>query len=612
MLNKYLNSKGFIIFTFVLMCIMLFTQADRQFGYTSSEPKDRANINADGTAYYAYLPKWFIYHNDSEMKFLNTINEKYPGRNFNNFRIEIDPATGRKYNKFFIGATVMQLPFFLVANESHKIFWGNGDGYSLWYRFFIQIGAIFYWLLGGIFLYKFLKQLGNSSFTSILVIAILTFGTNLNFYTSIWVTMPHLYSFTMIAGLMNTSYRWAKESRKWDLLKMMVFIGFIVILRPTDILVVLIIPFFFDNFKSFYNRLKNIWSQNKSELIFAVIAGIVIVFIQLINVYIQIGSFKLSSYGDREGFPYLLAPKIGEVLFGFRKGLFPYAPVLLLLIPGVYFMYKRYRFYFTLGWFFVIFLNLYIISSWWDIYYGGGLGMRPLIDFFPLIAIPIAAMFTDVKSWFKPIIITIGVIGIYIYQIFQLQGQRSILDLDNMNYNHYKRIFLKLESRFEWALAYNQQYLPNKDFVVIDEIRINRNSPVEVIKLDSLKNFTFDSNHDFAELKFKFEPNKFPNTYLGNLMIKIKGECKLSNPQTKPFVALKLFQNENLIQEYVFPFGHLLNDLDEFEVFEVDLNHYLIPEADQFTIVLSYSHYESEYRNVKLQILDVKDKYEKL
>jgi hypothetical protein len=43
-------------------------------------------------------------------------------------------------------------------------------------------------------------------------------------------------------------------------------------------------------------------------------------------------------------------------------------------------------------------INIYVISSWWDWWYGGGFGLRAYIDMYGVMAIPLAAMLTWISE----------------------------------------------------------------------------------------------------------------------------------------------------------------------------------------------------------------------
>ncbi len=94
------------------------------------------------------------------------------------------------------------------------------------------------------------------------------------------------------------------------------------------------------------------------------------------------------TYGD-EGF-FFSRPALLKGLFSWRKGWLLYTPMMALALTGFVFLKKRIPQAF---WPLLIFTfaNIWIITSWWSWWYGGSLGMRPMIDSYALLALPLAA-----------------------------------------------------------------------------------------------------------------------------------------------------------------------------------------------------------------------------
>ncbi|MBK9270543.1 MAG: hypothetical protein IPM48_03010 [Saprospiraceae bacterium] len=94
------------------------------------------------------------------------------------------------------------------------------------------------------------------------------------------------------------------------------------------------------------------------------LSGLTIIGIQLIYWNIVTGPFFYYSYRDNPGEkldqfnPYLL-----EVTFSFRKGLFVYTSMALLMIAGHWFVYKYHREWRLSVLSFSV-INFYVIASW--------------------------------------------------------------------------------------------------------------------------------------------------------------------------------------------------------------------------------------------------------
>lgn len=83
-------------------------------------------IRADGLGYYSYLPAIFIY-NDYQFSFIDDIKKTHPQINFGNgFLNKTDEGN---VNKYYIGLSILLLPFFLLAHFIASIFNLSPDGY---------------------------------------------------------------------------------------------------------------------------------------------------------------------------------------------------------------------------------------------------------------------------------------------------------------------------------------------------------------------------------------------------------------------------------------------------------------------------------------------------
>lgn len=139
---------------------------------------------------------------------------------------------------------------------------------------------------------------------------------------------------------------------------------------------------------SFVALLKRLW-QRRPVLFLALAVGACVVSIQLLLWHTQIGKWFAYGY-EGEGFHWD-RPEVLKVLFGFRRGLFLWTPVLLLsLADTLSFLgtYRRRAVWTLLYWT----ANVYIISAWWMRYYGSGFGARVFIDHYPVLALPMAML----------------------------------------------------------------------------------------------------------------------------------------------------------------------------------------------------------------------------
>lgn len=579
-ISRVLHSKGFTIIVLVVSLLVLFIQADRRYGYTSSEEKPHTNIISDGTGYYAYLPQYIVYPEYKGFAFYEQVMKRYPDKAFFSM-LYFDPQTAEASNKFYTGTALVQSPFYLIGH-AYASMTQQADGYSTPYRLSIQFAALFYWLIGVIALLRLFKRMGYSQLVVLSGIVLLTFGTNLNLYAAYYVSLSHVYSFALIACFLNVAHSWSKTEKSSSFLWMCLLFGLIGIIRPVNVLILLILPFFFSSFTDFGQRIRTLFLK-QWKVVF--IGGVLIwlpVFIQLWVHYDQSGTFSLYTYNN-EGFDNLFTPQFFNVLFSYEKGFFVYAPVLFLVFPGIYFLLRKHPPFFLFGWALTTCITLYMICSWWSWEYGGGLGMRPLIEFLPLYLLPILALFQYAPKWLKAVsgIVVIG--GIFLYQVFQIQFNKDIILYSGMNKERFWHIFLKTDDRYKWMLAYDYQQLPEKQFI-----------PYKSYSLGSA-----GWEQSGATLSIHQEHIQWP------FYARFKGKVTIHDQANNPTLVVSYFRDGYLVDENMQPFGNQIETVGK--ATEVLLEFNPKPEAfDSVLVTYQPNGAENTLHTTRLQLLHEK------
>jgi hypothetical protein len=255
--------------------------------------------------------------------------------------------------------------------------------------------------------------------------------------------MTHAYTFSLVAVFLYQFIRWyEKPSLKSTMLMGLIF-GIIVLVRPVNI-ILLLFPLLFDiNSKpSLSNKLHFLKLNWKLILLFGFMI-ILVFFPQLLYWKYITGNWFFYSYMD-ERF-YFNNPHILQGLFSYRKGWLLYTPMMLLAILGIILLYKRNKKLFT-PLFFFFFVSIYVIYSWWSWSYGGSFGSRPMIDFYALFALPIAACIDWLLSKSK-VVATVGLTLIALFTSLNLiqtyQFRNGIIHWDHMTKESYWNVFLK-------------------------------------------------------------------------------------------------------------------------------------------------------------------------
>lgn len=334
----------------------------------------------DVISYYDYLPAAFI-EKDIKMQFLLTEREK-----FKKYWPQTAPNGGFVI-KTTMGMAMMYSPFFFSAHCLAEKLGCEANGFTAPYAFALIFGSIIYLLIGFLFLRRVLLKYFSDAAVAFTLL-IIGLATNLLCYAAIEAPMSHAYSFSLFCIFLYLTEKWY-TNRQWST---GIFIGLttglITLIRPTNGLIVLVFLLYnIAGWKDIPVRIR-LFLANYPKIIGMIICAFIVWIPQLLYWKYVSGEWLFYSYGDERFF--FNDPKIIDVLFGFRKGWLIYTPVMVFAIIGTGMLWKTNKQYFYPVVLFSI-LNLYIISSWWCWWYGGGFGMRPLIESYAILAVPLAA-----------------------------------------------------------------------------------------------------------------------------------------------------------------------------------------------------------------------------
>jgi hypothetical protein len=177
------------------------------------------------------------------------------------------------------------------------------------------------------------------------------------------------------------------------------------------------------------------------KLIIITLVAIITLLPQFIYWKYVTGSWVFYSYLDESFF--LSSPHILEVLFSFRKGLFIYTPLMVFAFMGIYRLYKTKSQYFFAVLTFTL-LNIYLVSSWWCWWYGGGFGLRAFIESFAILSIPLASFihYISQQKLLEIVVVRILLTTFILLNIFETyQYRKGVLHYDSMSFETYIKIF---------------------------------------------------------------------------------------------------------------------------------------------------------------------------
>ncbi|MFY9307454.1 MAG: hypothetical protein WAQ28_00245 [Bacteroidia bacterium] len=348
--------------------------------------KDKANsyhgvIWADAAGYFVYQPMWFIYGNNPAA-FPDSV-EAHTGYGFS-----LDRVSNRIITKYPCGTALLQSPFFLVCHFLAKPLGFEANGFSRIYSFGLYFSGIFYCAAGLFLLYGFLIRYFSRA-VSVAAPLLIFAGTNLFYYSIDMPGMSHVYSFFLFCFIVNITPSLLEKNNFTYWLMFFCCMVLIGLTRPTNVIIAL--------FPLFYNIRNKLELKERFQLILgkkfialsAALLSLLLALPQFIYWYKTTGNLITYSYGN-EGFINWNSPKLIEVWFSTKNGLFPYTPLALLCLVGIIVMIKSGRkieAYFIACKFLVI---SYLFASWWCWWFGCAFGARSFIEYYALLIIPFA------------------------------------------------------------------------------------------------------------------------------------------------------------------------------------------------------------------------------
>ncbi|MDA3822115.1 MAG: hypothetical protein PF450_05825 [Bacteroidales bacterium] len=439
--------NGFSYWALVIIAIVFFASDMVHHKWMKDQAPQRAVIKHDVKGYYSYVPAIFIF-GDHKLEFTGAKGFKNDGR-FQYLRIEKD----KRLIQYTSGLAILYTPFFLTAHATAPLFGQERDGYNWVYQFFLVISALFYVMLGLVFLRKLLLK-----YFSDLVVAgvllLLVFGTNLFYYTVYEGPMPHSYSFAFIALFLYFVDRWYAKPDVIQTIILGFVYGMVVLIRPTNALVIIVLLFCgIKDFNDIQIRIK--FLLRKTPLILLMIVFFIIPWIpQLLYWKSVTGSFFYNSYESVGSEYYIYAPQTLEMLFSYRKGWFVYTPIMFIGLIGFVFLFRNYRKIFWSTALYMV-VMIYVLSSWWAWWFGGSFGSRSMVDTYAIMSIPLAALLVKIveerrkKIQYSILAVLILLVGLQWLQTSQYNhGSIHYVSMDKDAYWHN---YLKIKHRGVWS-----------------------------------------------------------------------------------------------------------------------------------------------------------------
>ncbi len=448
-MDKYRYANWTLILVLAVWIGSFFQQEPYRSGIVSG---------GDAWGYYAYLPAFFI-HNDLDSLHRSVVaTATYNANIYNDPSSEIGIAManavgeGRQVIRWTMGVAILQLPFFAVAHVISIISGFPADGYSFWYRFMAHLAALVYAGIGLLLLKKTLSKYFDQGLSA-MVLAAIGLGTNLYYFSVFFGSMAHAYLFFLWSAVIRLSLLFYESRHIGKAILIGLCCGLITLIRPSEIIVVLIpLLFGIGENESFRERMRRIGREYRTFLL-AALAAVIVGSPQLIYWKLQTGALFYDSYRSL-GF-HFDKPEILNGLFSYQNGWLAYTPIMYLGLFGVFFLFRSRMFLWAV--LAVLPVHIYLTYSWyyWD--YSNGFGSRPMIDIYPLLAIPMGygLQYLSANKWVKRPVLALTGFFIWLNLFNTYQYNQGLLISGYANWPFYQSIFGKTSLSCNDLLAYD-------------------------------------------------------------------------------------------------------------------------------------------------------------
>lgn len=358
--------------------------------FLATIPLPRADgmlIGSDGIGYFLYVRSLAL---DRDLDFANEVASLNAAKYIDVYRT----PTGRISNQYGVGAPILWLPFFVAAHLLALALRALGapvaaDGYGYLYQAAVCVGSIAYGSCAMFLMHRTARRVSPG--TALAACAALYLATNFVYYLIAEPSMAHMCSVFAAAALV---YLWLALRPPTTLARCFAIGaagGLVGLVRQPDALL-LLMPMA----DALFARGAIL---ERGKRVAAMGAGFLSVFwVQMRVWYILNGSPFLSGYllkGD-QGFVWG-SPRLLEVLFSARHGLFLWHPILLLAVAGLMLLARQHP---TLGALLLLGFagQTYVIASWSAWWQGDSFGGRMFLASLPIFAIGLAAFLQRVRS----------------------------------------------------------------------------------------------------------------------------------------------------------------------------------------------------------------------
>lgn len=387
----------------------------------------------DGFGYYMYLPS-LIHSGDLNMQpaWADSLQKNYCD---GAIMYQLVPRENGNFIAVYqMGQAFVEAPAFFIGHLFAKTFGYKADGFTKPYHVAFLLNALLFIFLGLFYLKKLLRLFFSIPLT-ILLVLIVYVGTNYWITAALSYSLQHIYLFAIIAAMAYYFFKAVLSSQfhyKSIIIAAILF-GLTTVIRPTHVLLfifpIIYLWSYFPTKKQLFGILAlfplSSFLWNLPQIIYWKMIG---------------GNWLITNLHTEE--IVLIDPHLWDFLFSFRKGWLLYTPVFLLLIPGFYSLRKinksLYRSLLVLT-----IVAVWVVSSWETWWYAASYSQRVMVDYYPLLLLPIG-FFLQSLTRKKSLVLGVGsvlFIALFLNVIQSIQFVKGYLHDGRMSKAHYAYIF---------------------------------------------------------------------------------------------------------------------------------------------------------------------------
>ena len=288
------------------------------------------------------------------------------------------------------------------------------------FNFCFYFGSLIYTVAGLFIFRKCLKMMFPTVLYLDWFVILFYISTPLIFYSLNTTSFSHLYSFFLFGLFTYQILNLKLEFKISRLIYLGLIFGLIFLVRPTNCLIVFVIPFLIADKKLFIEMFKKM--INLKKMISFFLSFFIVLSILFLYWKWQSGDWIIWSYTG-EGFNFF-KPEIFKCLFSFRTGIFIHIPLMILSFIGIFILYKSNRFS-SLSWMFYFCINCWLISSWWCWDYESSFSNRAYTEHMFFLVIPVLYLYEKNKNTLI-IFILVGLLGMirYLERVTNFMGDQ--------------------------------------------------------------------------------------------------------------------------------------------------------------------------------------------